>query len=212
LEQNPNDKEAQRTKIHLLQQDHRFAEAAAASQQLIATGEDWRDQTTLGDALMEQGRLEEAATAYQLAVNQNPSFEVYDRIAWLRWLWGDIQGALELERQAVAAAPFSAGEKRAWVLVALGWLHALNNQPAPELDEALALVPDCPPALAARAKLRLFQGDKKGALEDLSKTASTFDNARTRWELDPIVDLQKVCSLDPGAVPAGWRISIPPVP
>jgi tetratricopeptide (TPR) repeat protein len=197
LKRDPTDGEAHRTRIHLLQQAHRFADVATEARGLIAAGGDWRDHAMLGDALMEQGKLDEAATAYQEAVDAAPNFELYDRIAWLRWLWGDVDGAVELESQAVAAAPVTASESRAWVLVALGWFHALGNQPAPELDEALSLVPDYPPALASRARLRLFQGDRVGAAADLAKAAPTFENARARWEIDPSVNLDAVCSTDP---------------
>jgi tetratricopeptide (TPR) repeat protein len=52
-------------KGHVLHQLHRFAEAEQIGRQLVARRTFVLDYGLLGDALMEQGRLTEAATAYQ---------------------------------------------------------------------------------------------------------------------------------------------------
>ena len=182
LDANPDDLEAQRLEAHVQLQFHRFAAVEATAAALTARpGASWMDFMLLGDALMEQGELDRAADAYQRAMDQRPGLELYDRVAWLRWLWGDVPGALELQQLAVSSGSDLDPEPLAWALTRLGWLHALTGQPAPELDTALGLLPDYRPARFARGRLRLFQGDRAGAAEDLRAAGPTVEAA---WALE----------------------------
>ena len=52
------------------------------------------DYGLLGDALMEQGRLTEAAAAYQRMVDLKPFYQSYTRAAHARWMRGDLDGAI----------------------------------------------------------------------------------------------------------------------
>ena len=58
------------------------------------------DYGLLGDALMEQGRLAEAVAAYQRMVDLRPDLQSYSRVAHIRWLKGDLDGAIEVARLA----------------------------------------------------------------------------------------------------------------
>lgn len=174
----PTDLDAQRLRAHLLIQFHQFAEAESVARAMLSgpvAQPHWLDHALLGDALMEQGKLDAAGEAYQAAVNLRPGLEMYDRIGWLRWLWGDVEGALEMQRLAVGAGSSLDPEPFAWVLTRLGWLNALSGRPAPELDAALTLVPDYPPARFARGRARLASGDKAGAIEDLTAAGPTVE-------------------------------------
>ena len=166
LSRDPADREAARLKAHVQLQFHRFSAVEAQARQLTSDPQaGWMDWMLLGDALMEQGELDSAGDAYQRALNLRPSIELYDRVAWLRWLWGDVQGAVEMQEMAVSAGSPLDPEPLAWVLTRLGWLHALTGKPAPEIDAALALLPDYKPARYARGRIRLTAGDMAGSAD-----------------------------------------------
>src|SRR5215211_6142426 len=57
---------------HVLHQMHRFGEAEAIARRLIGMREFVLDFGLLGDALMEQGRVEDAARAYQTMIDLKP--------------------------------------------------------------------------------------------------------------------------------------------
>src|SRR6185436_2008749 len=103
LERKPGDLEARRLLVHLAIQFHRFAEAEKDGKALLAETDNWQDAMFVGDALMEQGRLEEAAGFYQQALDVHPGLAIYDRVGWLRWMTGDLEGAVEEQVLATQA-------------------------------------------------------------------------------------------------------------
>ncbi len=70
---------------------HRFSEAEAIARRLVAVREFVLDYGLLGDVLMEQGRVAEAAGAYQKMIDLKPFYQSYTRAAHLRWLKGDLE-------------------------------------------------------------------------------------------------------------------------
>ena len=103
-EQHPGDPAALLLRGHALHQLHRFHEAEAIARTLVTKREFVLDYALLGDALMEQGRLAEAAAAYQKMIDLKPFYQSYTRAAHLRWLTGDLDGAIELTHKAIATA------------------------------------------------------------------------------------------------------------
>ena len=75
----PDDPAALLLRGHVLHQMHRFGEAEAIARRLVATREFVLDYGLLGDALMEQGRLAEAAAAYQKMIDLKPFYQSYTR-------------------------------------------------------------------------------------------------------------------------------------
>ena len=63
---------------------------------------------------MEQGRLAEAADAYQKMIDIKPFYQSYTRAAHLRWLKGDLEGAIDLIHKAIQAASPRDRESVAW--------------------------------------------------------------------------------------------------
>ena len=61
------------------------------------------DYGLLGDVLLEQGDLIEAAGAYQCMVDLKPGLQSYSRPAHVRWLTGDLGGAIDLMRMAASS-------------------------------------------------------------------------------------------------------------
>jgi tetratricopeptide (TPR) repeat protein len=193
----PEDREARRLRAHVHIQFHRFAEVEAEARKLTAERASWIDWALLGDALMEQGKLDDAADAYQSAMDLRPGLEMYDRVAWLRWLWGDVAGAVALQREAVAAGNPRDPEPLAWALTRLGWLNALQDRPSPEFDAALALVPAYGPAHFHRGRVRLAAGDAAGAAADLRAAGATVEAVWALSEIDPTASVEAVRSQDP---------------
>ena len=99
---------------HVLHQLHRFREAEQIARALVSTREVALDFGLLGDTLMEQGRLTEAAAAYQRMVDLKPFYQSYVRAAHLRWMRGDLDGAIELIRLAIGSASPRDPESAAW--------------------------------------------------------------------------------------------------
>jgi Tfp pilus assembly protein PilF len=197
LERKPDDPEALSLRAHVYLQFHRFAEVEKLAGDLTRTHGKWLDWALLGDAQMEQGKLEAAGESYQKAVNLRPGLDMYDRIGWLRWLWGDVDGALEMQQLAVSAGDPTDPEPFAWALTRMGWLHALQGKPAPELDKALTLVPAYKPALLYRGRIRLYAGDTAGAAEDFHAVGPTVEATRALLDIDPTTSMDAVKSQDP---------------
>lgn len=197
LTRSPDEVEARRLQAHVWIQFHRFAEVEGMAERLAsAQHATWLDHALLGDARMEQGELDAAGESYQRAVDLRPNLAVHDRIGWLRWLWGDVEGAIQMQEMAVSAGSPQDPEPYAWVLTRLGWLHALQSRPAPELDAALALVPDYTPARFARGRIRLHEGHP-GAAEDLRAAGPTVEATWALSELDPSASVEAVKAQDP---------------
>ncbi len=169
----------------LLIQSHEFR---AAEEMLRPAGGEvpgWTDWMLLCDARMEAGDLEGAEAACQRAVDARPGPLLDERIGHLRWLWGDMEGALEATRQAAGSA--SDPESRAWSLTQLARLEMLAGTPgaqlAPLLDRALTLAPGLASARMLRGRMRLQGGDRAGAEEDLRAVGATVEARRGLWEI-----------------------------
>ncbi len=202
-------REALRLLSHVDIQFHRFAKVEADLTARMHDLPSWLDWALLGDAQMEQGKLDAAGASYQQAVDARPGLEVYDRIGWLRWLWGDLDGALEMAVLAAAGGSATDPEPYAWVLTRLGWLHALRGEPSTELDAALTLIPNYKPALFARGRVRLA-GGHPGAAADLRAAGATVEAVWALAELDPTASVASVRSQDPRGY-AIWLTATDPV-
>ena len=58
--------------------------------------------------------------AYQRMVDLRPDLQSYSRVAYMRWLKGDLDGAIEVARLAVSAASPLDPESASWSLTRLG--------------------------------------------------------------------------------------------
>jgi tetratricopeptide (TPR) repeat protein len=115
----PDCAEALLLRAHVLHSLHKFKEAEAVAQELVRKRGLNFDYGVLGDALMEQGKLDEAVTAYQAMMNQKPSPQAYSRAAYIRWLKGDLPGAIELMSWTAGASSTRDPESGAWARVRL---------------------------------------------------------------------------------------------
>lgn len=173
-------------KGHALQSMHRFAEAEAAGRSLVRARGLAYDYGLLGDALMEQGRLDEARDAYQAMMDRKPGAQAYARAAHLRWLHGDVTGAAAMMELAAAATSPRDAEALAWTYAQLGQYRFRLGRLASAraaCDRALAVFPGHAAALALRGRISLAQGKASAAIPDLAAAARIQGLPETQWAL-----------------------------
>jgi tetratricopeptide (TPR) repeat protein len=171
----PGDAAALLLRGHVLHQMHRFADAERIARRLVTVREFVLDYGLLGDVLMEQGRLAEAATAYQKMIDLKPFYQSYTRAAHLRWLKGDLDGAIEMMHAAIRAASPRDAESVAWAYTRLAVFELQRGRLAEAkrmTGAALHYVPDYAAALLAQGRILLAQmkpGDAVGSLEQAAR-------------------------------------------
>lgn len=170
----------------VLENLHHFKEAEVIARKLVEQRGLSFDFGLLGDSLMEQGRLDEAVTAYQSMVDLRPDLESYSRIAHLRWLKGDTDGAMAMMQAALAASSSKDLDPAAWVCTQLGLMNfQAGKKEAAERITATALVarPDYPPALLLRGRMAMAEGDYAAAVTSLETAAQANPLPEYQWAL-----------------------------
>ena len=171
---------------HVLQNLHRFKEAEPIARRLIAERGAPFDFGLLGDVLMEQGRLAEAIDAYQKMIEMKPDAQGYARVAHVRWLKGDVDGALEVMHMATDAASPQVPESAAWMHSRLAFyeLHAGDLAAARRsCSAAFEFQTDYPPALLLLGRICLAEGEGAEAVEPLLRAARQNPLPEYQWML-----------------------------
>jgi tetratricopeptide (TPR) repeat protein len=158
----PNNLEAEKIRIWLLLGRHEFPkalEAATAVNKRVP--DDVLVYGFLTDANAELGNYDAAEKAAQWMLDLRPgNLPGMTRAAYLREIFGDAEGALELMDMAYQSTPPTEFEDRAWILSQMGHLNLISGKPEQAeqvLQQALKLFPDYHYALANLAKLRIEQ-------------------------------------------------------
>lgn len=165
---------------------HRFRTAETIAHQLTTERglpEDW---ALLSDALMEQGRLDEAVAALQRMENLKPGAEADTRIAHLRWLKGDLPGAIAAMADAVRSTSVTDRAGLAWMLAQMAQfqLAAGDSSRAGALATAAEeQLPDYAPALLAAGRVALARHDARAAVSLLRRAATLNPLPEYRWWL-----------------------------
>ena len=182
----PNAPEALLLRGHVLHQLHRFAEAESIARQLVAAREFVLDFGLLGDVLLDQGRVEEAAEAYQKMIDLKPFYQSYTRAAHIRWLKGDLDGALRMMHSAVKAASPRDRESVAWAYSRLATYELQRGRLAEATrmaDASLEYVPDYAAALFVRGRIQLAQAKTADAVQSLERAARLNPAPEYQWTL-----------------------------
>jgi tetratricopeptide (TPR) repeat protein len=192
----PDDPAALLLRGHVLHQMHRFGEAEAIARRLVAKREFVLDFGLLGDVLMEQGRLTEAGEAYQKMIDLKPFYQSYTRAAHLRWLRGDLDGAIEMMAAAVKAASPRDRESVAWAFARLA-MYQLQRGQLTEADRltaaSLQYVPDYAAALLVRGRIQLAQNKTEDAVRTLERAARLNPLPEYNWTLaDTLRSLNRI--------------------
>ncbi|MDP9004443.1 MAG: hypothetical protein M3N12_06575 [Verrucomicrobiota bacterium] len=152
----PGSADAALLRGHVYEALHRFSEAEKIARDLVARREFAFDYALLGDALMEQGQLPGAVEAYQKMVDLKPCLQTYSRVAHIRWLKGDLPGALAMARVAAGSGNPREAEATAWAFTRLG-IYSLQSghldAAGKANDLALEFLPDFAPALLLRGRI-----------------------------------------------------------
>jgi len=208
LELSPGSAGAWRHLAHALYSLHDFAQAADLARRAIALDEtDSHAHGVLGDALLEVGRYEEAERAYDRMVALGPDLYAFARLAGLKSLRGDTDGAIADLERAVAdgRASGAPAESLAWTLWQLGAEHSALGRLGPAevaFAESLRVQPGYHRALAGLAHVRAAQGrydeaaalytrtiavvplpEYAAALGDLHARLGRAEEARRQYEL-----------------------------
>jgi Flp pilus assembly protein TadD len=178
-------------RAHALQSLHHFGEAESAARELVRLRERSFDYGVLGDVLIDHGKVREGAAAYQKMVDLRPDLQSYARAAHVRWLTGDLAGAIELMRLATAASSPNDPEAAAWAFTRLA-LYQLQRgatkQALESCDTALSLQNDYAPAMLARGRTLLAMNRASEALVELRRAAKLNPLPDYQWALEDVVN------------------------
>ena len=150
---------------------HQFRDALVCAQKALGLGSgDLSPYAMVGDAYIELGEYDKASLAYAKIRDLRGPLSLHSRLAYLQFLRGDPQGALQHMRKAVAAATAAnvPNENIAWSQVQLGeefFSMGDLTQADKFYRDALVRYPEYHPALAGLAKVRSAQQKYQEAIE-----------------------------------------------
>lgn len=197
LAQNPEQPGALDVRLAVLLNEHRFVEAQKlATARIKQSPRDALAWGTLGDSAMELGDYDSAIDAYQVMVDLKPDIRSYARGAWMRWLTGDGDGALELMHLALGAGSPKEPEAAAYCYVQLGDLHFARGQYAEArqaYDLALRHQPGYPTAHAGRGRLLLALSGPAACGEAVSDLAAAVKAQPTAAHLSSYASTLAAC-------------------
>jgi tetratricopeptide (TPR) repeat protein len=173
-------------RAHALQSLHHFSEAEVAARELVTLRERPFDYGVLGDILIDQGKVREGAAAYQKMVDLRPDLQSYARAAHVRWLTGDLDGAIDLMKLATSASSPNDPDSAAWAYTrwALYQLQRGATKRALESCEtALALQSEYAPAMLARGRVLLALNRSADAVVELQQAAKLNPLPEYQWIL-----------------------------
>jgi tetratricopeptide (TPR) repeat protein len=168
---------------HVYHNLHRFQDAEKVARHLVAHRGIAFDYALLSDALMEQGKLAGSVAACAKMMALKPGVDAYSRAANLRWLTGDLPGAIEAMEAAVRAGSPLDATNTAWTLSRLStyYLQAGRTDDAVRTAaSAERLVSNYPPALLAQGR----------ALLALGKAAQAVPVLQNAERLNPLPEYQ----------------------
>ena len=190
----PDNFDGKRIQIWLLLGKHEFAAALEAAQKLNkAMPDDVMTYGFLADANIELGNYDDAAKAAQWMLDLKPgNMPGLTRAAYLRELFGDIEGALDLMKMAYESTPPIEVEDRAWILTQMTHLDLLAGklEDAEKLaQQALTLFPGYHYALGNLAKVRIEQKRYAEAVGLLRQRFQGAPHAENLFELAKALQL-----------------------
>ncbi|HEX2484429.1 MAG TPA: tetratricopeptide repeat protein [Myxococcota bacterium] len=171
---------------HALHALHRFEDAERVARQLAETRGLAFDHGLLGDVLLDLGRTEEAAAAYQRMMDLRPDAHAFARAAELRWITGDAEGAAEALRTAARAVSPRRAEAFAWIHARLATVELERGDPAAAAalaERALEAQPESAPAQLALGRAWLARGEPTRALPPLRGSAERDGTPEALWIL-----------------------------
>lgn len=169
---------------HALHSLHRFSEAEKIARELVETRGLAYDFGLLGDVLIEQGKTDEAALAYQKMMDMRPGPHAYGRAAHLRWLKGDTEGARALMLMSAQSAGQTESAAWAWSKLAIYELQAgAMKRARASCDAALRTRSEYAPGLLALGRVLLAENKVGEAVDALERAAHLNPLPEYQWAL-----------------------------
>ncbi len=194
FEISPGNFDGERIRVWLLLGKHEFAAARDAALKLNKrTPDDVMVYGFLTDAHVELGNYEEAEKAAQMMLDLRPgNMPGMTRGAYLRELFGDVDGALELMNMALASTLPAEVEDAAWITTQMANLNFSVGKIAEaeaQLQRALRLFPGYHYALGNLAKIRIEQKRYDEAVGLLRAAYDAAPHAENLYELAEALEL-----------------------
>jgi tetratricopeptide (TPR) repeat protein len=163
----PNHYDARRMLAAVLLSQHRFGDAIAeANKAMAADPRDAWNYGAAGDGYMELGDYPRAFAAFDRMGQLQPGPPAYARTAYALEIKGDLDGALEYMRRAAAGTSPNDPESQAWHYTQIGdllWQLGRVSQARIEYERGDAAFPGHPMAVMGMARVKMIDGDLKGA-------------------------------------------------
>jgi len=184
----PGNYEGEKLHVWLLLGRHEFAAALEAAKQLNQKMPD--DVLVYGfmvDANVELGNYDAAEKSGQWMLNLRPgNMPALTRTAYLRELFGDIDGSYELMQMAFQGTPPTENEDRAWIMNQMAHLDLAVGRTAEAeniLQQALKIFPGYHYALGNLARVRIQQKRYTAAVDLLQQRYKTASHAENLYDL-----------------------------
>lgn len=186
--------DGERTRVWLLLGKHEFAAALEAATKLNKKmPDDVMVYGFLTDANVELGNYMEAEAAAQWMLDLRAgSIPGLTRAAYLRELFGDVDGALALMEMAYQSTPLGESEDRAWILTQMAHLNLTigkSSQAENLLRQALTIFPGYHYALGNLGKVRIQQKRYAEAVELLKQRYQAAPHAENLYDLAEVLEL-----------------------
>src|ERR1700751_942827 len=188
FEISPDNFDGKRIEVWLLLGKHEFA---AAREKALMLNKRMPDDVMvygfLTDASVELGNYDEAEKSAQLMLDLRPGNSPgITRAAYLRELFGDVDGALELMDMALYSTSPSEVEDAAWILTQMAHLQLSVGKitdAEKSLQQALTLFPGYHYALGNLAKVRIAQKRYDDAVALLQQRYEAASHAENLYDL-----------------------------
>ena len=194
FEISPGNFDGERTAVWLLLGKHEFP---AALEKATALNEKMPDDVMiygfLTDANVELGNYDAAEKSAQWMLNLRPgNMPGVTRAAYLRELFGDVDGALDLMNMALQSTPPNEAEDRAWIMSQIGHLQLGSGRISDAertLEQALVIFPGYHYGLANLAKVRIEQKRYPEAVDLLRQRYEAARHAENLYDLAVAMEL-----------------------
>lgn len=190
----PDNFGARKAEAWILLGQHEFAKARELAMTLNKrVPDDLLVYGFLTDANAELGNYDEAEKACNWMLKLRPgNIPALTRAAYLREIFGDLDGAVNAMRMAFEATSVSESEDRAWILNQIAHLkltQGKTDEAEKVIQEALTLFPDYHYALGQLAKVRIAQKKYDEAVSLLRKRYQGASHAENLYDLADALEL-----------------------
>ncbi len=194
FEISPDNFDGRRIHVWLLLGKHEFAAALQEAKKLNKKmPDDVMVYGFLTDANVELGNYQDAEVAAQWMLDLRPGgLPGLTRAAYLRELYGDTEGALQLMNMAYQSTPPSEVEDGAWILTQMAHLNLATGKTGEAeslLQQALVKFPGYHYALGNLAKARIAQGRYYEAVTLLRQRYQAAPHAENLYDLAEALEL-----------------------